>query len=874
MKHAPPSFGRWLFERLLPIDDQMAVLGDLHEEFHERAETHGVRQARRWYRRQVLRSLPRFIEQALVWGFIMLRNYLTIALRTLRKHKGYSFINIFGLAIGVTCFTLIVLYVQDERSYDRFHTNADRIYRVVEIIEGSEESASNPVPVGETLEADFPHLVEHAVRFFNLQAPTLTLEYAAEDGEVTRFNEPRFFFADAAVFDVFTYPLVQGSASTALVEPNTVVLTQRTAQRYFGSDNPIGKTLRFENEHDLTVTGVMADVPENTHLPFDFLASFETLDNLYTGERRPIDSWYWNPAWTYVMLADNAMPETLEAQFPGFVQQYFPEVIKPVTRLYLQPLTDIHLHSSLDYEVQANSDVAYVYIFSAIAIFILLIACINFTNLASARSVKRAREVGMRKALGAHRQQLIGQFLGEAILTSALAVLVALPLVWALLPALNALAGKALAFNPLQNPLLLAVLVAVPLVTGTLAGLYPAVVLSGYKPALVLKGTVQVRQVSVATLLRKGLVVTQFAISIVLMVATFAIYSQISYLQEARLGFDREAVLYVSAFRTPILDQYDAFKDELLDHASIQAVTVAEDVVGKKYQTGNFQVEGSADPVQQNRLMVHNDFAATLGIEMAAGRGYSDDFPTDGTDAIVINEAMVRSLGWGTPEEALGRQINGRAVIGVTEDFHYASLHESIGPFVMDRLRDDPGAFQFFGRYIAVRIGSGQVREAVSFIEDTWAARVPERPLDYFFLDDDLEAMYRAETTLGTVASVFAGLAVLVACLGLFGLASYMAEQRTKEIGIRKVLGAPVSQLVGLLSKEFVLLVSIAVVVAWPVAYCALDQWMSGFAYQTNLGAGPFVLAGLLAFAIALSTISYQAIRTALSDPIQALRYE
>lgn len=870
----PPRFSTWLLERLLTVEDGWAVLGDLEEEFYERASAYGIAPARRWYRWQAFKSSPLFLSQILYWGVIMLKSYLHVALRNLTKHKGYSFINVAGLAIGIACFTLILLYVQDELRYDRFHTHADRIYRVVEIIEGSEESASQPIPVGETLEDQFPHLVERAVRFFNFQAPTLTVEYQVPDSEVRRFNEERFFFTDSTVFEVFDFPMVRGNPTTALAEPNTVVLTESAVQRFFGTADPMGKMLRFEGEHDLTVTGILADVPTNAHFQFDFLASFESLKTIYPNPEQQLTSWYWNPAWTYVLLDENTQPETLEAQFPGFVEQFFPDVIKSDVRLYLQPLTDIHLHSKLDYEIRPNSDIAYIYIFSAIALFILLIACINFMNLSTARSAKRAREVGMRKVLGAYRGQLVRQFLGESVLISTLAVLVALPTVWALLPVLNTFAGKALVLNLGQNPLLLATLIAVPLVVGTLSGLYPALFLSGYKPVLVLKGSIKMARLDAGLLLRKGLVVSQFAISIILMVGTFIIYTQLRYLQNANLGFEEEAVVMISTMRSPMIPQYEAFKDELLEHPRIVSMTIAEDAMGAKYQTGSWVVEGDTEPQQLNRLFVHDDFATTFGIPLAAGREYSEAFPSDNNEAVIVNRAFVEQQGWESPEAALGRKLGDRAIIGVTEDFHFASLHQPITPFVLPRIPNVPRVRTFFGRYFAVRVNPTDLPTTLAFMESAWQARVPDRPFDYFFLDDNLDALYRSETTLQQVASAFALLAILVACLGLFGLASFTAEQRTKEIGIRKVLGAPLGQLVAMLSKEFVILVGLATLIAWPIAYFALNSWLSNFAYQVNVSFLPFVVAGVLALVIATLTVSYQAVKAALTDPVKALRYE
>ncbi|MDX1531688.1 MAG: ABC transporter permease, partial [Rhodothermales bacterium] len=508
----------------------------------------------------------------------MLKNYLKVAVRNLRRWKGYAAINVFGLSTGIACFVLIALFVQDELSYDRYHEKADRIYRMVEVIEGAEESASQPLPVGAAIAETYPHLVEAAVRFFNLQAPTLAISYEPEGGTPRAFNEAEFFFADSTVFDVFSFELVRGDEATALDRPHTVVLTAAAAERYFGDADPLGKTLLLEEQHALEVTGVLAEVPPTSHFTFDFLASFSTLRNSVFGPNAQIleNNWYWNPAWTYVLLQENVAPETLEAEFPGFVEQNWPDIIKDQSWLYLQPLTDIHLHSRLDFEIRPNSDDLYVYVFSVIAVFVLLTACINFMNLSTVRSMSRAKEVGMRKAVGAFKGQLVGQFLSESVLLSGIALVVAVPAVWLLLPVLNGMAGKAITLNPLVVPWLLPALVAVALGVGVLAGLYPAFVLSRHEPARVLKGSLRTGTGGGASaLLRRGLVVAQFGISIALIAGTFVAVQQLEYLRSARLGFDTEEVVMVPILRTPAGQQYDAIKGALLQHPNIQAVTIA-----------------------------------------------------------------------------------------------------------------------------------------------------------------------------------------------------------------------------------------------------------------------------------------------------------
>lgn len=809
----------------------------------------------------------------------MFKNYLKVAFRNFSRNKGYTFINVFGLAAGITCFVLILLYVQDELSYDRYHENADQIYRVVEVIEDAEESSSQPFPTGPTLREDFPHFVESSVRFFNLQAPSLAISHEPSNGEKISFNERHFFFTDSTVFDVFSFDLLSGDESTALDRPGTVVLTRSAAQRYFGDENPIGKTLLFEDEHSLEVTGVLAEPPRNSHFTFDFLASFSTLrSTVYAQNPQVLQGWYWNPAWTYVQLKEGIDPENLEAQFPGFVQKYFPEQIKDQSQMYLQPLTDIHLHSHLDFEITANSDITYVYIFSVIAVFVLLIACINFMSLATARSATRAKEVGLRKVAGAVRGQLVRQFLAESILLSLVALILALPLIYLFLPILNEMANKEIVLNLAENWEFAGLLGLITLGVGIASGLYPALFLSSYGPVKVLKGSSRTGTSNSSAFFRKGLVVVQFAISIALIAGTFIAANQLDYLREARLGFDEEQVVMVPILRTNVASQYDTIKDELLQHTGIRAVTIAEDIIGSNYQTQTYQPEGMSEPKQFMRMFVYDDAIKTFGIELLAGRDYSEERADDGT-GVIINEAMVRYLGWGSPQEAIGNSMGNFGdtqvrVIGVTENFHFASLHREVGPFVLPRLSDNIGALNFFGRYLAIRISPGNPQGALAAIEDTWNTFIPDRPFEYLFVDQEIDQLYRGEENLSRVAGVFSLLAILIACLGLFGLAAYSAERRVKEIGIRKVLGATVMNIAGLLSKEFVKLVVIGFVIAVPVTWFVMNRWLADFAYQIEINPIVFLLAGGLALVVALATVSWQSIRAALLNPVNSLQSE
>ncbi|MEX1137811.1 MAG: ABC transporter permease [Bacteroidota bacterium] len=804
----------------------------------------------------------------------MFSNYLKIAVRQALKNRAYALINIGGLAIGIACCTLILLFVTDEIGYDRYHENADRIYRVTEIIESEEtgeRSSSLPFPVSEALLTDYPDLVESSVRFFNFQAPTLSLENREKE---LAFNERRLFFADAGVFEVFSFELLRGDPKTALAEPNSIILTESMVQKYFEGEDPLGKVLRFQGERDLKVTGVLKDVRPASHFRFDFLASFRTLDSYYnTPTNTAMQGWYWNPCWTYLLLKDGVVPEELASQFPTFVQKYFPEVIKHDVTLQMQPLTDIHLTSRLDYEIEPNASEENVYMLSVAGFFVLLIACINFMNLATARAVQRAREVGLRKTLGGDRRQLILQFLFESNLYSYAAIVAALAIVELSIPQFNALTGKSIDHGFWYSIPFLFTLLTFGAVVGLGAGAYPALVLSSFQPARVLKsGSIRFQGLD----FRKLLVVLQFAISVILIVGTWVAISQLQFLQKSDLGFQKDHIVMLPALRSSMANQYEAFKETILRHPSIRSVTALEEVLGAKFQGGNYRFEGMDVSRLFNRLNVRHDFTKTFNVPLAAGRDYDESFETDDASALVVNEALVRNLGWKSNEEAVGKRVgaSGRTqIVGVVKDFNFASKHQPIAPLVLD-LNLNPGAFNLFIKYVAVRYDPLQTAEALQTIREAWNRMIPDKPFEYFYLDQDLQKLYESEERLTAVASIFAFLAILVACLGLFGHATHMVQRRTKEIGIRKTLGASVPAMVGLLSKDSLVLLIPAILVSWPVSWLIMNRWLGSFAYRVEISMWVFVISGLAVVAIAILTISVQTIKAALSDPTMALKCE
>lgn len=802
---------------------------------------------------------------------MMFQNYYTVFKRSFIKQKGYSFLNVFGLAIGVACFLLITLYIKDEYSFDRMHSKADRIYRIHEIFEADgvgERSASQPFPLGEALENDYSGQVVESVRFFNFQAPTLAV---ATTDNAKEFNEARLFFTDSTFFNVFDFPLLKGDPKTALANTHTIVLTESMGQKYFGKEDPIGKYLRFQGNTNLLVTGVLKDVPVNTHFQFDFLVSFETLKESYNGQLP--DTWYWNPCWTYLLLKNPSDTRTLQAQFPAFVQKYFPEFIRNDVTLELIPLTDIHLHSHMDYEIQPNSSITTVYVFASIAAFVLLIACINFINLSTARAAKRAKEVGMRKTLGGERTQLVTQFLFESILLSLLSVVVALAIVLLMLPLFNSFAEKEIEWTNLFQPFYLLLLTGLPLGLGVISGIYPAFVLSSFKPITALKSNMNQER---GATFRKVLVVLQFSLSIILLIGTGVAIDQLNMLQNSDTGFTKENVIMIPVSRSPIAKSFETLRTELLRNKNIIEVTALEEILGSKHQVGNYLMEGLEESKPFPRMNVRHHFLKTFDIPLVAGRDYSEDIITDDTLALLVNESLVKQMGWKSNEEAVGKrfaQRPNRKIVGVVKDFNFTSRHQPIRPLVMD-LNLNPRAFELFIKYMAVRIAKDDVAGTIAFMQKQWKEQMPGWPFEYFFLENNLENLYKAENKMSKITLIFSGLSILVACLGLFGLSTFTAEQRKKEMSIRKVMGSSDSEIFLLFSKRFVTLIIIANVVAFPAAYFMMKQWLATFAYQVEIDFTLFILSALAAAAIAFLTICYQGIRAAHSNPAEVLKTE
>jgi predicted permease len=785
----------------------------------------------------------------------MIRNYLKVALRNISRHKGYSFINITGLAVGMACCILILLWVQDELSFDRFHENAGDIYRVIQDINFADHSTTWAItqgPLGPSLRDDFPEIV-NMVRF-DRRSMRLT------HGEMI-FDEV-LGLADGSIFEVFTFPLVRGDAATALSDPLSIILTEEMARKYFGDQDPLGKVLNADSRFDFKVTGIMQDMPRNSHIRFDFLVPFVFGRKINLS----VDRWNNSRFTTYVQLQGGLSAGDVLPKIARYLDDK--PTIEKDAALNLQPLTRIHLYSHYDFDF-ASGDVTYVTIFSLVAFFILLIACINFMNLTTARSANRAREVGMRKVAGAYRSDLIRQFFGESLLLACVAFLWALGLVWLLLDPFNNLAAKELNLGFSSGAWLWLGLLGIALVTGFISGTYPALFLSGFQPVRVLRGSVPSGARSSA--FRKVLVVFQFSLTILLLVCTLVVYLQLDFMRNKKLGYDKEHLVYLG-MRGQMREQFDAVKQELLSHPGILAVTASANVPTYGYSFSNslWRWEGQ-DPDEEILMrasFVDEDFFKTMGIELLAGRELSREFSTDEDTAVAVNEAAARAMRMTDP---VGRRLtinnSNLTIQGMVKDYHFRSLRQEIAPLIL--IYSPPSS-----RVLFVRLRGEDMPRSLAHVEEVWNTFAPGFDFRYRFMDEALDLLYRAEQRTGILFRIFTLLAVTISCLGLFGLASYMAEQRTKEIGIRKVLGATVSHIVFLLSRDFSKWVIVANLIAWPVAYYAMRQWLQGFAYRIPLPWWVFGVSAFLALAIALLTVSFQTFRAAVSNPVDALKYE
>ncbi len=861
-KHHQPKLGKWLLSFLTYYEDEFSGSGDFGEEFEERVLEKGRSRALFWYWAQVLYAVWSDFKLSVLFGGVMIKNFIKITLRNIKRQKLYAFINIAGLAVGLVACILMVLYIRFELTFDDFHENADRIYRINAHDLGRDlKFAGTQALLASTLKRDFPE-VKYAARLVDWRG---YFRYAGPY-EDQLFSENTFFCVDPDFKDIFTYPLIMGDAQT-LKEPFVLFITQKLANKYFRDENPIGKTLTFDNRHEFIIRGILKDIPENSYLQFDLLASMATLNTLL-GEKW-LNRWISHDFNTFVMLENNTDPAQFEEKLRKFIRP--PDVGHEEERdvYFSQPLRKIHFGAGLRSEEGETNDIRYIYILSVTVLFIILIACFNYMTLATARATKRIREIGLRKVVGARRISLIRQFLGESVLFSLLAFAIALIAVKLLLPWFNHLMSRNLEFSIMSD---LPIFLAISLLVGIAAGLYPAFYLSSFQPTRLFRGAVAKDSRS-SSFLRKSLVVTQFVITIALITCLLIVKNQIDYLTKNSMrDFDNIMVnvtLNDEELRADYEPLLQSFKrsprvlDSTVSYSHPLNISWGMGMTWLGEEKSQFVRLG---PVDFNYI----DF---YGLKIKRGRKMMEKMSTDRAEAVILNETAARASPW---EDPIGKrcQVDGHegVVIGIVEDFHFKSLYNQVEPLAIRHLYSE-GIVSGAG-YISLKISSYDIPGTLKYLKETWEEFTSYFPFQYAFLDETIDSIYRTEIRLSRSLTSFTAIAIFLACLGLFGLTSFTAERRTKEIGIRKVLGASAKGIFFMLSKDIVKWVVLATVVAFPLAYSAMHEWLKRFAYRIDIGLGTFALATVFSLLIALLAMSYRSIKAATSNPVNSLRYE
>jgi putative ABC transport system permease protein len=854
-KNRPPKFLVWWLLLILPEYTDDTTIGDFEEEYFHIAANRGRTFANFWFLLNILKSVPPFIADAIRFKLVMLKNYATITWRNIKRHKTYSFINIAGLAVGLACCLLIALWILDERSYDRFHENCDRLYRVVvnsPASGGMRKIVATPPPLGPALKKDFPEIAE-----------TTRLSYwgsviiRARDKS---FNETNMIVVEPSFFSLFTFPLVKGEGATSLSTPNSALISKRRAESFFGNEDPIGKVIQVDNRFDYFIRGVFREIPHNTHIrQFDLVLPWSHLNHM---EWYDSDSWGTLSYRTYALLNKKASFQDVNQKI---LKNYSSE---SRNEFLLEPITDIHLRSHYQLSTGLRG-IVYVYIFSVIALFVLLIACVNFMNLTTARSFSRAKEIGMRKTIGALRRHIIVQFFGESLFMTFYALGLALALICLVLPEFNKFTEKQLNIHSIFNWQAVIGLIGITLFTGFVAGSYPALYLSSFRPVHVLRKVLLTGKKK--SVFRRVLVVLQFSMSVILITGTLVVNSQLSYMHNRKIGWDRENIIKIS-LSGEMKKSFDILKTELLKHPRISSVTAAySEPANFESSSSGVDWEGKDEEeiVNVTLNLVDYDFLDTLKIELAEGRSFSKEFPTDATEAFLINETLAKMMETGSPVGAkfsfIGREGQ---IIGVMKDFHFHSLRTDIGPLAIALGSDD------YWNYALIKIHQDNVSSTLEDLNKIWEKVFPYSPFAFRFMEEDYERQYKSEMRMGKLMNVFAGLAVFIACLGLLGLTSFALEQRKKEIGIRKVLGASAGKVLLILGREFVFCVLVADVIAWPIAYYMMSGWLRNFAYRIGVGMEIFIFSSLLTLAVAIAAVTFQSLRAATSNPADSLRYE
>jgi putative ABC transport system permease protein len=864
-KNKPGRAASYILKAVLPENDVSFLAGDYEEEFHEISETRGLMRAHLWYWLLILESVPGFVRNLLYWRVIMFRNYLRITVRNIVKHKGFSFINIFGLAIGMACCLLIFMYVMDELSYDKFHDNADNIYRLTTISSiGSTTNHYDTTPpvLAATLASEIPE-IKSFTRF--IPEDELSLRY---NGIETDIERP--FLADTSFFNFFTFEFIAGNAETVFRNPNSIVLTEETAERIFGEEEALGKHLYFRDTLSVEVTGVIKNVPGNSHFTFDTVWPV-TMFVYYYNSDRMWQSDYFAELYSYFLIPQKSDLPVINAKIAESVDRNYGEMYaaRGTRREYpLQPLKSIHLHASHDTELNVLGDIKYVYAFSMIAFFILCIASINFVNLSTAKSTTRAKEVGLRKVFGAVRGELRKQFMGESLSMTFISLIISLGFVIIAMPQFNQLTGKTFAMGELINFTTITGLIIIFVVTGLLAGSFPAFVLSAFNPVRVMKGNLS--SSTGKNSFRKIMVLIQFTISVFMIISVLVILKQMDFLKNTNLGYDSDKIVIINSMNR----RNDPLRTRIKQISGVEEVSFSFTVPGRKPNLDAFLPEGNS-PDETIRAAAYHadfDFVKTYGLEIVEGRDFSTDYPSDTVNSVLINEKAVKAIG--NRENIIGSTLSNVSrgnritrIVGVVKDYHFRNLKMELSPLVMHLQH------RWYQR-ISVRIRNENIPSTIAALEEVFTEMNPGQDFDYYFLEDDLRSKYPEEEKVREVYVYFGFLAIFVAVLGLFGLASYTIQQRTKEIGIRKVLGASIQSISVSLLKEFSVWVLAANIAAWPLAYIAMNNWLENFAYRTDLSIWLFLLSGIIALFVAIITIGYQAVKAARANPANSLKYE
>ena len=851
----PPHFAVWLLRRFSLERDRDSLLDDLEFEYNEFASERNRLYANLWYLSHLLRAVPELAVSLIYWKLTMFKNYLKIAIRNIERQKVCSILNILGLTIGVTFCILILLYVQYEKSYDKFHEDFENIYRVTFDKPGQIElNATTFGTLAPALKADFPEIrntarirrLEHTIRHKN-----------------NLFSERNFFFADPQFFDVFTFPLVSGDYEKTISEPFTILITEKMAKKYFGSENPIGKTLLADNKDKYTITGVIKNPPENSHFHFDFLASFVTLNSLWKDD--PISWMNTKLIMTYVKLKKGTNPEELEKKLPEFLKKYRRDDVV----LHFQPITDIHLYSNIKNEIEQNSNIYYIYLLSVLAFLLILIACFNYMNLSTAGYEKRLKEIEVRKVLGSKRSHIITQFFGESMVYALTALVVSCLLVILFLPVFNSLVDRNINLTFFGNSELCIVLLGLTVLVGFLSGSYPAFFLSAFQPF-----QIKMRRNN-SSFFRHSLIVFQFVISIVCIIGTVIVNKQLNYMKNKNLGFEKDHIVMVDINDGKLKNSLEPLRNELTKHVNITGTTFTSEILSEiDALNGGFRWEGQE--VNLGSLMFYSgfvdyDFLDFFGIELVQGRNFSNEIPSDAEQAYILNETAVKAAGLENPcGKRFGWRLDGE-IIGVIKDFHHLSLHSNIGPTILMHINKES---DIEVNHMFIKLDGQEILETINYIETKFKEYSPNFPFAFIFLDERIDGVYRSERKLSQMLNYFSFIVIFIACLGLFGLASFTAVQKTKELAIRKVLGASVKSILFMLCRNFLKWIILASCIAFPIAAFTMNSWLKNFAYKTELNIWLFIFSGLAALFIALLTIGYQTIKAATANPVDSIRYE